>query len=73
VNKLAALWVSIRGGRHGINKPKSGTMLPIMVADNSLQRASGRENGSTAAACEMVNGIKNLACHISVILQLYKP
>jgi len=58
--KLMALWVSILAGRQGIRNPKSGTMLPMTVADSNRQRASGRANGRTAAAWDMVNGIKNL-------------
>jgi hypothetical protein len=44
-----ALCVSILAGLHGIRKPKSGTMLPMMVAESNRHRASGRENGTTAA------------------------
>jgi hypothetical protein len=40
-----------------MNHPKSGIMLPINAADSSRQRARKRENGSTAAAWDMVNGI----------------
>jgi hypothetical protein len=47
-------------------------MLPITVADNSRQRARGREKGATAAMWEIVNGIGDLHCHPNVILQLYK-
>jgi hypothetical protein len=32
-------------------------MEPMMAADNRCQRAKGRVNGNTAAACEMVNGM----------------
>jgi hypothetical protein len=63
VSKPMALWVSILGGRQGIKSPKSGIMLPMTVAESSRQRASGRENGRTAATCDMVNGIKYLNCH----------
>src|ERR1700688_3263922 len=47
-------------------------MLPMMVAESNLHRASGRENGTTAATWEMVNGIKYLRCHRTVIVQPYK-
>jgi hypothetical protein len=43
-------------------------MLPMMVAESSRHRASGRENGSTAATWDMVNGIKNPRNHLIVIL-----
>src|SRR5882757_1221970 len=72
VSKAMALWVSILAGLHGIRKPKSGTMLPMMVADSNRHRASGLENGTTAATWEMVNGIKYLRCHRTVIVQPYK-
>jgi len=61
VAKASALCVSMRGGRQGIRNPKSGTMLPMMVADSSRQRVSRRENGTTAATWEMVNGIATFA------------
>jgi PiT family inorganic phosphate transporter len=47
-------------------------MLPTMVAESNRQRARGRENGSTAATCDTVNGIDILGCHLNVILQSYK-
>ncbi len=43
-----------------MNHPKSGTMLPMIVAESSRHRAKGREKGKTAAACEIVNGIGTL-------------
>jgi PiT family inorganic phosphate transporter len=47
-------------------------MLPMMVAESNRHRASGRENGTTAATWEIVNGIKYLRCHRTVIVQPYK-
>jgi hypothetical protein len=41
----------------GKNNPKSGTMAPMTTADSKRQRASRRDNGSTRAAWDMVNGI----------------
>jgi hypothetical protein len=50
VNSPTALCVSTRGGRHGMNRPKSGTMLPMMVAESMRHLARGREKGNTTAA-----------------------
>jgi hypothetical protein len=47
-------------------------MLPMTVAESNRHRASGRENGTTAATWEIVNGIKYLRCHRAVIVQPYK-
>jgi PiT family inorganic phosphate transporter len=44
----------------------------MIAAERTRHLASGRENGKTAATCEMVNGIKNLSGHLIVILQIYK-
>ena len=70
VNSAKLLWVSTLGGRQGIKNPKSGTMLPMMVADSTRQRANGRVNGNTAAAWEMVNGIEYLTGHLVAMIQI---
>jgi hypothetical protein len=55
-----ALWVSNRGTFQGMKNRESGTIEPTTAADMARQRASGRENGKTAAAWDRVKGMKRL-------------